>query len=111
MKWLSRKEEFVLIAVTCLAEDAYGVSIREYLTKNTGKYWSIGATYDVLDRLVRKDCLTSINAEPTPERGGKSKRYYRVTDKGSRALAELRKMETALQVNGLKRVQRTGEIG
>ena len=111
MKWLSRKEEFVLLAVTCLAEDAYGVLIREYLTRNTGQYWSIGATYDVLDRLTRKGCLISTDAGPTPERGGKSKRYYRITDKGRRALAELRAMERALLKKGLKPVPRTGETG
>jgi len=111
MKWLSRKEEFVLLAVTHLAEDAYGVSIREYLTRATGKYWSIGATYDVLDRLVRKGCLTSTDAGPTPERGGKSKRYYQITEKGQRALKELRKMQTALQTSGRKLVPKPGESG
>jgi PadR family transcriptional regulator PadR len=111
MKWLSRKEEFILMAVTCLAEDAYGVAIREYLTQVTDKYWSIGATYDVLDRLTRKGCLTSLDAGPTPERGGKSKRYYRITDKGRRALAELRAMERALLKKGLKPVPRAGETG
>lgn len=109
MKWLSRKEEFILLAVTYLAEDAYGVSIREYLVRMTGRYWSIGATYDVLDRLTRKGCLVSTDAEPTPERGGKSKRYYRITDKGHKALVELQKMHKALLTNGLKSVPKTGE--
>jgi PadR family transcriptional regulator PadR len=111
MKWLSRKEEFVLLAVTHLAENAYGVPIREYLSRITGKYWSIGATYDVLDRLVRKGCLISTSAGPTPERGGKSKRYYSITDKGHRALAELREMQRTLQMNALKPVPKTGETG
>jgi DNA-binding PadR family transcriptional regulator len=111
MKWLSRKEEFILLAVTYLSEDAYGVSIRKYLNRVTGRYWSIGATYDVLDRLIRKGCLTSLEAESTPERGGKSKRYYRITDKGNRVLKELHEMQKALQENRLKPIPKTGESG
>lgn len=92
MKWLSRKEEFVLLAINSLGNDAYGVTIREYLTKMTGRRWSIGSTYDVLDRLGRKKCIAATISPPTPERGGRSKRLYHITDKGLGALQETKEL-------------------
>ncbi|MEE9443599.1 MAG: helix-turn-helix transcriptional regulator [candidate division Zixibacteria bacterium] len=111
MKWLSRKEEFVMLAVKALGEDAYGVSIKLFLDRATGKRWSIGATYDVLDRLMRKKCLSSKTSGPTPERGGKSKRLYLITDQGQQALIELREMQKAMQMKALKPVLKTGDMG
>jgi PadR family transcriptional regulator PadR len=54
MKFLSRQEELLLLSILKLGADAYGVTIRQHVTKVTGKYWSIGAVYDVLNRLTRK---------------------------------------------------------
>jgi len=90
MKWLSRKEEFVLLAILRLRNDAYGVTVRDYVSESTGKYWSIGAIYDVLDRLARKKLVNVIVGAPVPERGGKARRYFRVTRKGHEALEEVR---------------------
>ncbi|MBN1271693.1 MAG: helix-turn-helix transcriptional regulator [Candidatus Aminicenantes bacterium] len=57
-----------------MKEEPYGVNIRKYIMNMTGKYWSIGAIYVPLDRLENKGFLSSRLAEPTSERGGKSKR-------------------------------------
>jgi DNA-binding PadR family transcriptional regulator len=90
VKWLSRKEEFVLLAILRLRHDAYGVTIRRYVAETTGKYWSIGAIYDVLDRLARKKLVTVRTGAPLAERGGRARQYYGVTRKGHQALEEVR---------------------
>ena len=75
MKFLSRQEEILLLAILKLKENAYGVTIRELVSESTQKYWSIGAIYDILDRLERKKLVKPIVGEPTAERGGKSSWY------------------------------------
>jgi len=92
MKYLSRPEELVLITVWKLKDEAYGVKIRKYIQKMTGKYWSIGSIYVPLDRLENKGYLDSYMGEATAERGGKSKRYYRITQEGLAQLEALQKV-------------------
>ncbi|MFC1477590.1 PadR family transcriptional regulator [candidate division KSB1 bacterium] len=96
MKFLSRQEEILLLAILKLKETAYGVTIRELVSESTQKYWSIGAIYDILDRLERKGLVKPIIGEPTAERGGKSKRYYAVTKEGHRALEEVRTLQNEM---------------
>ena len=78
MKYLSRPEEMILLAVSRLKHDAYGVSIRKLVQKWTSKYWSIGAIYVPLERLERKGFVTSTTSAPTPERGGRKKRIFKI---------------------------------
>ena len=96
MRLLSRKEELLLLTIWKLKENAYGVPVREHVSKATGKYWSIGAVYDVLDRLTRSGLVTAVTGEPTAERGGKSKRFYRVTKLGYEALDEIKKIQESM---------------
>ena len=96
MQILSKTEELILLAVWKLKEEAYGVTIRNYLIKITGKKFSIGGIYVPLDRLVRKEYLVAMQGDPTPERGGMSKRYYRLTKEGLNALNESRKIYDAM---------------
>jgi PadR family transcriptional regulator PadR len=93
MKFLSRQEELLLLSILKLGADAYGVTIRQHVTKVTGKYWSIGAVYDVLNRLTRKGLVSTIAGKPSKVRGGKSKRYYRISKSGINALDEIRKLQ------------------
>ncbi len=90
MKFLSRQEELMLLVILKLRSDAYGVPLREEVSALTGKYWSIGAVYDILDRLCRKGLVSVTVSEPLKVRGGKSRRYYRITKRGVRALEEIR---------------------
>ena len=92
MKYLSRPEELILLAVWKLTEEAYGVNIRNFIKELTGRYWSVGSIYVPLDRLEDKGFLRSFRANPTPERGGKSKRYYELTKSGLLQLEEVRKI-------------------
>ncbi len=92
-KFVSRSEEFILLAVLYLDKDAYGVAIRHHLRKMTGETWSFGAVFVMLGRLEKKGFLASRLADPTPERGGKSKRMYELTDEGRQELARIKKVE------------------
>jgi len=93
MKFLSRQEELLLLSILKLGDTAYGVPIRQDVTKVTGRYWSIGAIYDVLDRLTRKGLVSAVTGKPSKVRGGKSKRYYRITKTGLKALEDIKKLQ------------------
>ena len=92
MKLLSRTEEFILLAVVFLKEDAYAVKIRKRLKEVTGKFWSYGALFTSLEQMVRKGYLQSYLSKPLAERGGRRKRIYRITDHGVEALHEINEM-------------------
>jgi len=94
MKLLSRIEEIILLAILRLREDAYGMSIREEVIVATGKKWLLGAIYGPLGRLHKNGYVTTVRGEPTPERGGRSKVYYRLTREGSVALHEIHRVNT-----------------
>jgi len=81
-------EEAVMLVVAALGDAAYGVKIREELSRRAGKDYSLGATYTTLDRLYDKELLTSWVGEPTAERGGRAKRFFRLTERGSKLLDE-----------------------
>lgn len=96
MEIISRKEELMLLTIWKLGSHSYGVTIREHLTKVTGKFWSIGATYDILDRLTRKGLVTTEISEPLNERGGKRRKYYYVTKAGQAALEEAKELHATM---------------
>ena len=79
-------EQIVLLAVLRLGEEAYGVPIRREIEQRTGRALTVGALYRTLDRLEAKGYVTSWFGEPTPERGGRSKRYFNVRPAGLRTL-------------------------
>jgi PadR family transcriptional regulator, regulatory protein PadR len=82
-------EQLVLTAIVQCAQGAYGVKIHEAAeTLSGGKAVSLGAVYATLDRLEDKGLISSWLSDPTPERGGRSKRYYRLEPQGGRALRE-----------------------
>ena len=96
MKYLTRKEELILLAVFRLKEDAYLVSIRKYLNKNTDRKWSVGNVYVPLDRMEKAGYLESYIGEPTVKRGGKAIKYYRLTKVGVAALEEIKKVNDVM---------------
>jgi len=96
MHFLSRPEEMLMLAIWHLKDNAYCVTIREKVIELTGKDWSFGAIYVPLHRLEKKHYVKSFMGEPTSERGGRSKRFYMITPKGKKALAEVKKAEKAL---------------
>ena len=85
---LGEFETAVLLAIVHLRGRGYGVTIADEIERRTGKPVSFGAVYATLDRLQKKGLITSELGEPTPERGGKPKRFYRIEAPGELALAE-----------------------
>jgi DNA-binding PadR family transcriptional regulator len=83
-------EAYVLQAVWDNDGNAYGVTIRRAVDQLQGKTASLGAVYTTLDRLERKGYITSWMGEPVPERGGRSKKLYRIDGNGMRALKHKR---------------------
>lgn len=96
MKLPSRSEELMLLAVWRLQDNAYAVTIREQVGHVTGRTWSFGTIFVTLDRLCKKGYLTSELGDPTPERGGRSKRFYRLTRTGRQALVDIRRLEATM---------------
>lgn len=84
--YLGEFEYAVLLAVIHLGDDAYAVPMRELIEERTGRPVARGALYTALERLERKSCLRSRMGDPTPERGGRARRYFTVTPLGMRAL-------------------------
>lgn len=92
-KFISRSEEYILLAIMRLRKEAYGVAIRNQLTKDTGATWAFGAVHVMLTRLEKKGLLESYLAEPTPQRGGRSKRIYTMTSLGTQTLELIKKVQ------------------
>lgn len=84
--YLGQFEEIVLLATLRLGGDGYGVTIRHEVEEATGRSISIGALYTTLDRLERKGFVSSQQGEPTAERGGRAKRYFKIEAPGMKAL-------------------------
>jgi PadR family transcriptional regulator PadR len=83
---LGEFEQVVLLAILRLSADAYGVTIRNEIKKCTGREAAPGALYTTLDRLEAKGLVRSQTRDPTPERGGRAKRYFSVSASGLKAV-------------------------
>lgn len=97
MKFLSRPEEIILLSVLKLKEDAYCVPIRKKASEISGKQWSFGAVYVPLHRLEKRGLVKSSFDDPTPVRGGRSRRIYTVTPAGKKALAETMELQESMR--------------
>jgi DNA-binding PadR family transcriptional regulator len=80
-------EQIVLLAILRLEDGAYGTAIRREIAACTDRDPAPGALYTTLDRLEEKGLVTSRFGDPTPQRGGRAKRFFSVTATGLRAVA------------------------
>jgi DNA-binding PadR family transcriptional regulator len=105
---LGEFEQIVLLAVLRLGDAAYGVPIRQEIELRAKRKVTIGALYATLDRLEAKGYLHSWFADPTPQRGGRSKRYFKLLPAGAKALvrykAMLDRIWLGVQLNGEEHV-------
>ncbi len=85
-KYLGEFEQVILLAVMRLGSDAYGKTVRELLAEQLNRDVTVGALYATLERLEVKGMVTASMGEPTKERGGRAKKYFKVTAKGQQAL-------------------------
>lgn len=83
---LGEFEELVLLIVGALEESAYSMAIREELKKTANRNPSIGALHSALNRLEEKDFVKSSEGGATQDRGGRRKRFYKITGAGKEAL-------------------------
>ena len=95
---LSRNEELILLAVWRLQEDAYGAAIHDHLIEATGSHWSIAGVYNPLNRLARAGLVMTRVGPPTPERGGRSKRYFHLTKLGLATLTAAREVTNRMWI-------------
>jgi PadR family transcriptional regulator, regulatory protein PadR len=92
--YLGEFEHIVVLALLRLEDQAYGVTVRQEIEFRTKREVSIGAVYATLGRLETKGYVKSHFGDPTPERGGRSKRFFRVTARG---IAAVNRTHRALQ--------------
>jgi DNA-binding PadR family transcriptional regulator len=92
--YLGEFEHIVVLALLRLADQAYGVTVRQEIEVRISREVSIGAVYATLARLESKGYVNSYLGDPTPERGGRSKRFFRLTAKG---LAAVNRTHRALE--------------
>ena len=85
--YIGELQELILLTIMANDNRAYGVIIQEDLKNSLGRKLSRGSLHTALSRLESKGFLVSELGEPTPERGGKSKKYYSVTSEGKRVIA------------------------
>jgi PadR family transcriptional regulator, regulatory protein PadR len=93
---LGEFEQLVLLAIVRLDVEAYGSPIRRDIEDRTGRSIAIGALYTALDRLERKGYVSSALSDPTPQRGGRARKYYRVRSAGVSALKRSREALTRM---------------
>jgi DNA-binding PadR family transcriptional regulator len=93
---LGRLELTTLLAVSRLGDDAYGLAIRHDVSARMRHDYSVGAIYTTLQRLEAKGFVSSRTTEPLPVRGGRSRRQFKVSGVGKRALREAQRAAEAV---------------
>ena len=100
-EYLGEFEQVVLLALLQLGDTGYGLTICREIRKRTRRSVSLGALYSTLNRLEAKGLVVSWLADPTPQRGGKSKRIFQIEPAGVKALKRSQPM-LALMRRGLE---------
>jgi len=85
--WLNDFEQLLLLAVVRLEDkEAYGMRIRDVIEERAGREVPIASIYAALERLEGRGFLRSWLTEPTPERGGRAKKHFAITEQGAQML-------------------------
>jgi len=96
LKLLSRNEKIILMAIWKLKGNAFGVTIRDFVSDLTGIPWKFGSAYVPLDKLTLKGYIRKYFSSPVLERGGRSKVMNELTSTGKEALKQTKKVHDAL---------------
>jgi DNA-binding PadR family transcriptional regulator len=89
-------ELMILLAVLRAGDEAYGVALARDIERTTGRSVLLGAVYAALERLERNGLVASTVGEPTAARGGRAKRFFRVTPRGLRGVKDTQRALVAL---------------
>lgn len=95
-EYLGEFEQMVMLAVARLEREAYGIAILDEIRERTGTEVAVGSVYAALDRLERQGYVSSRVGDPTPERGGRAKRFFSLEPAGAYALGRARSAIDAL---------------
>jgi DNA-binding PadR family transcriptional regulator len=91
-----------MLALLRVGTNAYGVPVRDEIQRCTGRDLTLGTVYKTLTRLEEKGYVASRTGEPTPQRGGRAKKYYKATGAGRvvvrQSLAHLRTLTAGLDI-------------
>lgn len=96
MKFLSRIEEVLLLSIWKLGDNAYGISIREQVEKDTGVSWLSGAIYAPLNRLRKNGYVDTYQAGQSAELGGRPRVYYSLTKAGKEKLISIQQVNQSV---------------
>jgi DNA-binding PadR family transcriptional regulator len=100
---LAEFELYIMLALARLEDSAYGVTIRKEIEERAGRPVSIGAVYATLGRLGDKGLVSFRTSDPLPVKGGRSRKYFYLTDEGrsalQRSLAMLERMKQGLELD------------
>jgi len=89
-EYLGNFDLMLLLALMRLGDDAYGVTIAQELEEQTGREVVVASVYATLERLQDRGLVISRMGDSTPERGGRAKRYFRITGAGTREVRDAR---------------------
>jgi DNA-binding PadR family transcriptional regulator len=93
---LSQLQQYVLLCLIRLGDEAYGVPIHQEIEERTARSVSIATVYTALDRLEQEGLITSYLSPPLPERGGRAKRLFRLSAEGATALRQARQVHDSM---------------
>jgi len=96
LRLLTLSESILMLAIWRLKDNAYGVTIRKRIREVTGITYSYGTLYSALDQLTAKGYVVKTEGEPTPERGGRRKIYYALSQSGIDTLKKTRELHDAM---------------
>lgn len=96
MDMLSRIEEILLLAIWKLGDNAYGISVRGQVERDTGVKWISGAIYAPLNRLKKNGYVRTVQAKGSAERGGRPRIYYQLTKLGLKKLASIQEVNRSI---------------
>ncbi len=99
MKKLTRIEEQILLAIHHLGDNAYLITIRNKVLEFTGKKYSVGTIYVPLNRMDSNEMVSSLTPDKDPGSSGKPIKYYKLTNNGYKALADLKRVQDIMWEN------------
>jgi DNA-binding PadR family transcriptional regulator len=98
MKELTMQEQYILLSINQLKDDAYLLNIRDHIKNATGTEFALGTIYVPLERLHRLGYLNTRVEKPAPRVGGRSTKYYSLTESGQIALSRMKKIHDRLWI-------------
>ena len=99
MRQLTRNEEYVLLSILNLEDNAYLVTIQEYLKENADNNLSFGTLFVLLKRLEKSNYIKSKIGEATAKRGGKAIKFFKLTKEGYKVLEEIHEIQASIWSN------------